>query len=580
MLIGYAFTAAYIILLASLIGSAILSRKQIVKAFKGKIDLNTAVVTVIIVMFFVIFSLNYVYPVEQLYFDENIYQGIALNILHHGNAVWCQFGSANTLQCPVSQIYHDPVEWSFYLAIAFLLFGTGIATAYGLSLFAGALSIVFVFLLGSLLAGKRAGVISAFTFSLIPELFIWSRTQAVPDLGLMMFSVLAFLCYAIYSRQKSNTTLTMFLSSLGIALYMRIEAALLIPIFILIYLFSDPKLDLRRKITSMVLGSINQKSLIVLIFLVLLVPQIYYISYEFSTLDYGSGTICNTTSTSTFSISNFMCNVYPNLYYFIGNYNSIGYYPAYFAVETTAIALIGFITIAALAHKNKKELLLLLGLWIVAYHLFYDFFYAGSVTYGVDVRFMLEIYPAMAILAGIAMDDIATFIGQRSKSVTAPIVGSSIVAVILVIAFVIYPFAKAYPNVTILPQNMPQEGGPLTATNFIYTEYSNVPAHCLVFTFTPDIWYELNRSAAQVGYVGSSDLNFTVFASKYSCYVLDYGYWCVVPPFHGSTCSVDTMNYKTSVIVSSPSAPGQEGNLTLYKLLNYTPPALSNSSFR
>src|SRR5271168_1086050 len=140
MIIGYALTAAYIILLAAFVGSAILSRSEIVKAFKGRVSRLTCIIAVLIVAFFVIFSILYVHPVEQLYFDENIYQGIALNILHSGNAVWCQYGSAYAVQCPNSQIYHDPVEWSFYLAIAFLFFGPGIATAYGLQLLTGALS--------------------------------------------------------------------------------------------------------------------------------------------------------------------------------------------------------------------------------------------------------------------------------------------------------------------------------------------------------------------------------------------------------------------------------------------------------
>ena len=576
MIIGYALTAAYLVLLLALLGSAYLSRREIKSAFKGRINRYSIAVAIVVVVFFVAISLIYVSPVEQLYFDENIYQGIALNILHNGNALWCQYGGPYSVPCPVNQIYHDPVEWSFYLAIAFLIFGSGISTAYGLQLFTGALAIVFTFLLGSLLLGKRGGVASAVVFGLIPELFIWSRTQATPDLGLMMFTVLAFLCYMIYERAKNRYTLVMFLSALGIATYVRIEAILLIPIFIVVYLLGDGKINIAKKIRSAVYSKLNFTSLVLFAFFLCLVPQIYYIAYELGNLNYGSGTICNIPSNHTFSIANFQCNAPANIYYFLGQYNSTSFFPAYFSPLTTAIAIMGLIALLAVRRDNRRKVLLLLGLWILVYHLFYDFFYAGSVTYGVDVRFMLQIYPALAILGAAGIEGITDFAQygakrmMRAKKKEVLPVFSGAIFVILVGAFAIYPFIAAFTTLSIAPQSMPQEPGPSTATNFIYANYNSVPPSCLVFSFTPDIWYELNRSSAQIGYVGSTDPNFTVFASHYSCYVLDYGYWCSVPPYRGSQCKSDISNYNISSIVSEPAASGGSGNLTLYMINNYS----------
>ncbi len=591
MLLGYALTIVYTILLTSLLVYAYLSRKLILKAFKDRIDINTIVLAILVVIFFVVFSVNYVYPAEQLYFDENIYQGIALNILHNGNAVWCQYGSAYAVQCPNSQIYHDPVEWSFYLAIAFFLFGTGVATAYGLQLFAGAFSIFLVFLLGSLLLGKRGGVASAVVFALIPELFVWSRTQAVPDLPLMMFTILAFLCYTIYDREKDPKTLALFLSALGIAMYIRIEAALLIPIFAIVYIFGEPKLHLMKRLKAILSNNLDKNALLILAFFILLIPQVYYLLYEFSILDYGSGTLCNSTSNHTFSVSNFMCNIVPNTNFFLGNYNGPGYFPAYFAVETTIIAILGFLIFILIKRQEMRKAILMLTLWIIVFHLFYDFFYAGAVTYGVDVRFMLQIYPAIALFAAAGIDELARLTGHAAKHIAKLILRyknpyialtfSTIAFLIVLGIFAVHPFVASTGAITLMPQNMPQEPGPLTATNFIYANYQQVPAKCLVFTFTPDIWYELNRSAAQVGFFDSSDLNFTAFASHYSCYVVDYGYWCVVPPFHSTTCMSETSNnFSESILASTPSAIGEQGNLTFYLLHNYTLPALRNSSYK
>ncbi len=574
MVIGYIFTAVYAMLFLAFLGSAYLSRKEISKVFRGNIDKITIAAALLIVLFFILFSILYVSPAEQLYFDENIYQGIALNILHNGNALWCQYGSAYAAQCPLSEIYHDPVEWSFHIALAFLFFGTGTSTSYALQLFTGALSIFLVFLLGSLLIGKRGGVAAALVFALLPQLFIWSRTQAVMNLGMMMFSVLAFVCYIIYDRARNANTLVLFLSALGIATYIRIEAALLIPIFAIVYLLGDGMKAVAKRVHYAVYSKLGTSGIIVFVFFLLFVPQIYYVAYELGSLNYGSGTICGVSSNHTFSITNFMCNAPTNLNYFAGQYNSVSFFPAYFSPITSIAALIGLLALVAAKHGEKRKIVMLMCLWIVAFFLFYSFFYAGGVTYGVDVRFMLELYPPMAILIAIAIDDIANLFSSSArprsklKDRRAIPIYSTIAFLILLAIFAVYPFATSIKNITLLPQNMPQEPGPLTATNFIYTNYNVVPTSCLVFSFTPDIWFELNRSAAQIGDLGSSGRNFTRFESNYSCFVVDYGYWCSVPPYRSGVCSSD-MKYNLTTLATAP-AQGS-GNLSLYEINNYSP---------
>ncbi len=576
MIIGYIFTAVYIILLLVLTSSVWVSRKSVRKAFSGRVDWKYAAVAVAITLFFVIFSLVYVHPVEQLYFDENIYQGIALNILHNGNALWCQYGGAYTANCQVNQLYHDPVEWSFYLAISFFLFGAGIQTAYGMQLLAGALSILFAFLLGSLLLGKRGGIATAVVLALIPEMLIWSRTQAVPDLAFMTFSTLAFLFYVVYDRVKTAGTLAMFLSALGIALYMRIEGVLLVPIFILIYLFGENRSEVAKRLKGLLSRKAGHSGLILFLFFLGLVPQIYYIAYQLNNLDYGAGQICNLTSNSTFSIQNFMCNAPANFAYFLGNYNSVSYYPTYFSPITTIIAVVGAVALVIARRRGVRKIFIMLGLWIFVYYLFFDFFYAGSVTYGVDVRFMLQLYPAIAIFAAAGLDLISEAVPDLVSKAAGRRMGqkqhtllSGAVFIVLIAAFAVSPFMAALNITTISPQNMPQEGQAFPATNFIYANYNSVPANCLVFSFTPDIWYQLNRSAAQIGYLGSSDANFTKFASGYSCYVLDYGYWCVVPPYQESTCLSDITQYNVTSIVSENYPAIGTSKVALYWINDY-----------
>ena len=65
MIIGYVFTAVYIILFFGLVGSIVLSRKRILGVFKGKVDRVSLLALLVIVLFFAVFSLLYVHPAER-----------------------------------------------------------------------------------------------------------------------------------------------------------------------------------------------------------------------------------------------------------------------------------------------------------------------------------------------------------------------------------------------------------------------------------------------------------------------------------------------------------------------------------
>ncbi len=567
MIIGYVFTTVFIALFATLIASAFLSRKRISKALSGKISLLSAAMALAAIVFFLSFSVLFVHPVEQLYFDENIYQGIALNILHSGNALWCQYGTALLSSCPTSVLYHDPVEISFFLALAFGLFGAGMQTAYALELAVGALAILFVFLLSSSLFGKKTGAASAIVFALMPELFIWSRTQAIPDLYFTTFSVLAFFAYSVYRKQRSHSTLAFLLSSLGIAVYMRIEGIILLPIFLALAFYDTAALHgIKEGIDRLVNPRDSAKVALIVLFSAMMIPEAAYIMHEYQNPSYGATAICNSALASDFSLGNLACNISPNVKFFLGAFNSMPYYPAYFSVITTVIAIIGLSSLLLNVKKRGYTPLLILVLWIASFYLFYSAFYAGSVLFGVDVRFMLIIYPAIAILAGIGISSLSDLMPGKKRNAGKALSSAAFAA--LIVAFAAYPFLNSMSIITMNTSQMPQQQTALNAVNFIYQNAAKVPADCLVFTFTPDVWYELNRSAAQVGYFGASDPNFTRFASRFSCFVFDQGYWCTTTQYKNSVCAADLARYGSTAIAAAP-IPGQLGNVSLYYVNGY-----------
>ncbi|MDE1846354.1 MAG: hypothetical protein KGH53_03690, partial [Candidatus Micrarchaeota archaeon] len=107
LLIGYIFTGALTFLLASLLFLIFRSRKELLSTISHTLDKKTLLVLLGSLLFFLVFSLLFVIPTEQLYFDENIYQGIAINILSHGNALWCQYGTGFLTTCFNNALYHD-----------------------------------------------------------------------------------------------------------------------------------------------------------------------------------------------------------------------------------------------------------------------------------------------------------------------------------------------------------------------------------------------------------------------------------------------------------------------------------------
>ncbi len=570
MLLGYIITLVTVSAFALLLAFIYASRKALREVLSEGINRYSVAGLVLILVFFTVFALLLVHPVEQLYFDENIYQGIALNILHSGNALWCQYGTGYLGTCFVNQLYHDIVGYDVFIAIAFAIFGSNAQTAYALELLVGGLSIIGVFLLASVLTRRReVPVFSALVFSMIPELFIWSRTQAVPDMPFMMLTVFTAFFFVVLAKRPRNGTLAMFLMSLVLVLYTRTEGLLLLPAFALLYFLLGKdgiRKTLRDKLALLKVGLSEPASLVlVLLFVFMLLPVLYYSITELRAPSYG-----NSSSQSLFSLANAQQNLPANLQFITAISNTV--YPEISSVNLVPLAVAGAAALLFFTSKrNRFGVLAFLGVLTVSYLLFYPFFYAGSYNYGVDVRFVLQTLPFLAVFAGFGIFGIGTaihyLISKKAKRRVNAIKYS--IYAVLVVALVAYPFTVYSPLITIPPGQMPQESYPNNATSFFYSNYNAVPSNCLVFSFTPDLWYQYGRSAAQIGYISGANQSITESFKSYSCYVLDYGYWCTVPPYQDTVCKNAISAYNLSVLASQPNSHGS--SFAFYRLVNYSP---------
>jgi 4-amino-4-deoxy-L-arabinose transferase-like glycosyltransferase len=562
--IGYITTLVTLISAIGLIVTLFFSKDDIKKTLSGSVDRRMISALAASIAFFFIFSILFVAPIEQLYFDENIYQGIALNILHSGNAEWCQYGTGHLTHCFINEVYHDPAEWTVFIAIAFALFGIGIKTAYALQLLTGGLSIFAIFLLAAVIFDKKKTTItSVIIMALMPPLFIWARTQAVIDLPFMMLSIFAFFFFTMFMKRQNSKTLILFLFSLILVVYSRIEAILMLPIFlILFFTLGRQKIGetiIRRlKVVKKTFAENVTVMSILLVFVIMLFPQVYYINLQLNSGNYGQ----SFTNQKLFSFTNFRVNARDNALSLIGYYNNTYGFPDIFPWTVTVLAIVGIAFCILKRNYKYKNILLVSLLWFLFYFMFYGFFYAGSARFGVDSRFLLQMTPALVILGAVGVEGIANVVETVLKKKARL---KMMVYPIFVIVLVISPFAMYANLVTLKPSQMPQQIQINKPVQFLYQNYNKVPNNCLVFSFTPDVWYELNRSSVQIGYINNPQATF----NNYKCFVLDYGYWCTVPPYRDTLCSSILSKYKMKTLVSG-NAWGSY-NVSLYQIMNYTP---------
>jgi hypothetical protein len=235
--VGYMITASCAIALISLVICLLFAAGDIRRALSKNINKYSLIVLGLILIFFLLFSVLALPKTELIFFDENIYQGVALNILHNGNAMMCAYGTQYVQKCFANELGFDPAGWPFLIMVAFKFFGISNATTHNLELFLGALSIVLVFFIANTLTNrKELAPISAAIFALIPELFIWSKTLANPDLPFMAFAALSLLLFLIFIKTRKRIILLASTFSLIFTIYLRVEALLLVPFFLVLFI--------------------------------------------------------------------------------------------------------------------------------------------------------------------------------------------------------------------------------------------------------------------------------------------------------------------------------------------------------
>ncbi|MEK6898935.1 MAG: glycosyltransferase family 39 protein [Nanoarchaeota archaeon] len=146
---------------------------------------------------------------------------------------------------PLSTLSQSPL-WFYITDIAYIIFGINWFSARFLSFFFGSLSIIAVFLLGSVMFNRKVGILAAFILAVSSYHIVWAA--AYMDEGMMFFILLAM--YLFVKEYKDKKTISLWSALfLGVALLVKIIAAVFIVIFgifILGILYRDYKSDKKR----------------------------------------------------------------------------------------------------------------------------------------------------------------------------------------------------------------------------------------------------------------------------------------------------------------------------------------------
>jgi hypothetical protein len=560
-LLEYIFTVGIIISFVALIIGVVNDRKNIKKILTDNVfRLKDLTIVIAIILVFVFMEVFFIKATQLLFFDDVIYQAMALMLVHTGQAWMCNYGTATA--CYAGQIFHEPIGLSFNFAIGFLLFGVKRGVGFGTEFALGILAVFMSFFATLLLLkNKNAAFFTALLMALSPIVLVWAKPTN-SDLAVLAYSLIAVFFFLVFIKRKNIWSFSNMLFSFSLLFYMKVDEVFFIPVFIAFYLLLESK-DISKTITGsfkeIKKNIFNTKLLlVVLFFMIAVVPSILY-SYNESQIDtYGwQGTIIQNTChnlapvnvTGVINYVNFKTNLCANVAFWFNQYKSdYVMQPVIF----TLLAILGAILMLIIG-KNKRALAAIL-VWFLVFFLLYTAFYAGAVIYGVDWRFMLSLIAQVCMLGGFAIAEVLDLVNYYAKETIKNktyVKAVNAVALVVMLAVIFIPIYQLLPYLSVNPSTIQQAGDARFYENLVYNISNEIPTNCIVYSYDPTLFQLNNKTSTQIDNL-YNNTQVSQYMQQYKCLVLDYGYWCHTPQ---NDCSY----------------AGQSYNLVPIKIANYTP---------
>ncbi|MBL7663477.1 glycosyltransferase family 39 protein [bacterium] len=422
---------------------------------------------------------------NRIYFDEQIFEGIALSIAHTGKAYMINHGEAEfgALRSFAQEYNKQPAGFPYLAALGFRLFGADEAISHRLNNLCYVCSVLCLGLLAWVLT--RSLIVSAYAagFAAITPMFaIWSNTAATEPAA-TFFWILTALAGVDFARRQGIAEALFFSGALGLSLFMRPESALILGVLGII-LIPQTRTLLRIKSTYLLIN-------LAWLFGMVALAHLFAVRDE----PWGS-------PADRFSLEIFRQNFPINSAFYFNNQS----YPLVLSI----LAIFGLFARQSIRARC-------LGLvWFLSTWIIFLFFYAGSYEYGADVRFSILTTPALALLAAFG----AAQIGKINSTLHYFIIG------VCMLSFVSFlPLMRAIGH----------EAAEARSDVDTMREFAkSLPPRSFILSHVPAMWLVWGKNAAQLNMVQSDpDYVRDTLPERFPGGVyVHWGHWCNVPDYN------------------------------------------------
>jgi hypothetical protein len=446
---------------------------------------------------------------HRIYYDEDIYENVAQNILWENRAQMCNEGivEAGVFNCDAWEYNKEPNGFPFLLSTVFRVSGVDESAAHRLNHWLFALGAVAVYWIAVLLFEKtNVALGAALVFGLTPQNLLWGATVAVEP-SAAAFGALAVGAWIYFCKNPSWSAGLFGACVLAFASQFRPESGLVLVAAAMAMVLLAPELLRRRQSWGAAV-----------LLLLLLVPHLAHL-WAMRHEKWGS-------SEAKFSMEHVPRNLRTNASYYVEGTD----FPAAFSMA----ALLG------LVYPRRKRAVTAMLLWFVLMFGIFIPFYAGSYRYGADVRFAGLSAAPLAVLAGAGMALVSEWMARRfdrSKWLS-----------LVPYAVIVYAFSHYLP----LVRAVGVEGWQARADHDVaLTIVSQLPPNSILLTHNPGMIQVMGQSAAQSSLVSYQPARADRFFDRFPGGVyFHYNFWCNVDDEVQKKFCADVLErYQTQVLM-------------------------------
>lgn len=446
---------------------------------------------------------------HRIYYDEDIYQNIAQNMLWHGRAEMCNEGviEHGVFDCRDSEYNKEPNAFPFMLSLLFRFTGVGESQSHFLNHVVFALGVLASMWIAHLLFDDRRVALGAgVLYLLTPENLLWGATVAAEP-GAAAFTGIALVAWILFIRNRSWGTGAMAVGTIVLAVQWRPESLLLLAVVGVTTVLLEPRCF--RQVGLYV------ATLLIFIFLVPHLGHLWAVRGESWGANEGG----------KFSSQYLSNNLDTNArFYFEGKEH-----PIYF----TLLAILG---LGVMGRWKEKGSLLV---WFLLFFGVFIPFHAGSYRYGADIRFALLSFMPLAILGGVG----ARWISGKLSGLLPR--SSWLRALPILVA--VYFFTSYLP----LVRSIGSEAWAARADHDIAKELvEQIPVDSIVLTHNPGMIQVMGQTAAQASVATYNPAKVDDYFRQYAGGVyFHYNFWCNInDSVQNAFCNKILEDYPTQVI--------------------------------